>query len=317
MMCTCPKCHAKIELELPEVTEAGTPASCPACNARFTVHRESFGGRALRKTSEISCAVCGSELGSQMHCAACGAQFPDYLVPTLGRRRSRRDTKKVKLKTSPFPQAQKPHSQLPSLEMSMKPEAAKSPAHAPAGARRPKILLVAAGVLVLAAVIAAGSVFFLKIKAEKAYAKSFVLATYCIQTGYDRALKASARISGEWKGKMDQGQPYAARPNLEEERDFGIINNKLDPAVRNLGQAPEKFASCNEKLSKLQAVYNKLRTLVLAPGNSQQAFADSTGKLEADYRQAVKEYKSGLPQEIMEELVSASLKFKGLRPLLR
>ena len=317
MMCTCPKCHAKIELELPEVTEAGTPGACPACNARFMVHRESFGGRALRKSNEISCAHCGSELGPQMHCMVCGAQFPDYLVPTLGRKRARRVSKKIKLDTSPFPQTQRVTSQLPSLEMSMRPEAAKALPVYPSSTRRAKPLLVAVSLLLVVALVAAGSVFYLKIKAEKAYAKNFVLATYCIQTGFDRGLKSTARISAEWKGKMDAGQAYSARPSPDDERDFGIISRKLTPVLGKLTPAPEKFASCNDRLNKLQAVYNNLRSLVLAPGNSQQIFADTSSKLENDYRLAVKEYKTGMPQEIMEELVSASLKFKGLRPLLR
>ena len=117
MTCTCPKCHQKIELDLPEVTEAGTSAVCPACNTRFSVYKESFGGRALRKSSEISCATCGNELGCGTHCSSCGAQFPDYLVASLSRKRARRQLKKITLKTSPFPRKQKAMTPLPSLGM--------------------------------------------------------------------------------------------------------------------------------------------------------------------------------------------------------
>jgi len=315
MMCTCPKCHATIELDLPEVTEAGTSATCPACNARFSVHRESFGGRALRKTGEISCAACGSELGSQTHCAACGAQFPDYLVVTLGRRRARRESKKLKLKTSPFPQAPKSSTQLPSLDMSLRPESALPLPEPKSGGSRTSPLAITA--LVLVALIGAGVFFYLKNEAEKTYAKNFVLATYCIQTGVDRALKSNARMAAEWKLKTDAGLPYVARPSLDDERDFGIISGKIDALSQKLTKAPKKFAPCGEKLGKIQAVFTKLNTLALSPGNSLQALSDSSTKLDAEYKLAVKEYKSGMPDEIMEELVSASQRFKGLRPMLR
>jgi DNA-directed RNA polymerase subunit RPC12/RpoP len=315
MMCTCPKCHATIELDLPEVTEAGTTASCPACNARFSVHRESFGGRALRKSGEISCAACGSELGSQTHCAACGAQFPDYLVVTLGRRRARRDSKKLKLKTSPFPQAPKSSTQLPSLDMSLRPEAATPlPGKKLAGSKTSNIAVTA---LVLVALIGTGVFFYLKNEAEKTYAKNFVLATYCVQTGVDKALKSNTRIAAEWKLKADAGQPYVARPSLDDERDFGIISGKISALSQKLTKAPKKFASCGEKLDKLQAVFTKVHALAQAPGSSLQALSDSSAKLDAEYKVAVKEYKSGMPDEIMDELVSASQRFKGLRPLLR
>jgi len=317
MMCTCPKCHATIELDLPEVTEAGTSAACPACNARFSVHRESFGGRALRKSGEISCASCGSELGSQTHCTACGAQFPDYLVVSLGRRRARRESKKLKLKTSPFPQAPKSSSQLPSLGMSLKPEDGTRPGQEASDSRRPKTSARTISLLVLVALIGAGVFFYLKIQAEKTYAKNFILTTYCVQTGVDKALKSNARIAAEWKLKADAGQPYVARPGLDDERDFGIISGKIDSLAQKLTDAPKKFAPCAEKLGKLQAVFTKLHALALAPGNSLQGLNDSSSKLDAEYKLAVKEYKAGMPDEIMEELVSASQRFKGLRPLLR
>lgn len=85
---TCPKCHANIELEVShsDVTEAGTTASCPACKAHLTLFKESFGGRALRKSDEVSCSHCGGQLGAELHCQSCGVPFPDYLVTALGKK---------------------------------------------------------------------------------------------------------------------------------------------------------------------------------------------------------------------------------------
>ena len=318
MTCTCPKCHQKIELDLPEVSEAGTAAACPSCNARFTVFRESFGGRALRKASEISCAACGSELGAEMHCTSCGAQFPDYLVISLGRKRSRRETKKVKLKTSPFPKREGTTAQLPSLGMSMSPDgAAKAHPVAAAGSRYPKPVVLTVALLVVLALVAGGSMFYLKNKQEKSYAKNFVLATYCLQAGYDRSLKACARIATEWKAKTEAGQPYQARASMDDERELGIIGSKFESALGKLATPPEKFAACGENLNRLQAIYAKAHALILAPGTSMQGFTDAVAKLNGDYKLAAKGYSTGLPSEIKSELSSTSLKFKTLRPLIQ
>jgi DNA-directed RNA polymerase subunit RPC12/RpoP len=317
MMCTCPKCHAKIELDLPEVTEAGTPGACPACSARFNVFRESFGSRALHKTGEISCASCGGELGPQLHCPSCGARFPDVLVVSMGRKRVRKESKKVKLTSSPLPQKQSSASQtsqLPTLEMSMRPEEARPVL--PILSRSPRQTMIVSLVL-LVVLIAGGSVLFLKYKAEKRYARNFVMATFCLQTGIDKAFKSSARISGEWKQKVDAGQPYTAHASTEDDRDFGILSGKLDAALNNMAQPPKKYSSVSERLAKLQAVYAKGRGLVLTPGNSLQSFSENAAKLDTEYKQAAREFKSGIPPEILKELAAASLKLKGLRTLLR
>jgi uncharacterized protein YbaR (Trm112 family) len=318
MICTCPKCHGQIELDLPEVTEAGTTAACPACNGKFNVHRESFGGRALRKPHEISCASCGNQLGPELHCSSCGAQFPDYVVVSTGRRKVRRTGKKVKLKFSPFPQPAKSATQLPTLDMAMRPEAAgKTAPKSAVVSRLPKGLVIAISLLVLVIAAAAGTYLYQKQQAEELYAKNFVLASFCIQTGFERAQKASTRILAEWKEKTDAGQFYAPRPSLDDDRDFGIIGSKYDQALGKLSPVPEKFANSMERLNKLQGPYNKLRSLVMAPGNSQPNFAEAKTKIEAEYKQAIRDYRSGMPEVMLEKLTSESLKFKGLKVLLQ
>jgi hypothetical protein len=315
MTCTCPKCHAIIELDLPEVTDTAAPAACPACNTRFNLYRESFGARALHRSGEISCASCGSILGPQMHCASCGAQFPDYLVASLGRKKVRKEGKKLQLRTSPFPKRTSTVNHVPTLEMSMRPEVATT-ARTTSSSKYPKPLVMVSCALVLIALIAGGSAWYLKNKTEKAYAKNFILATYCLQIGIEKALKSSTRISTDWKQKQASGQTYTPRPTVVEERDFTIINNKLDPALQDLTVTPEKFAGCAEKLDKFKAVYAKLHSLVVTPGNSLPNFTDMANKADAENQQAIKEFRSGMPDEMIRELNNASLKFKILRPLL-
>jgi len=317
MKCTCPKCHAKIELDLPEVTEAGTTALCPDCNARFNVFRESFGGRALRKTSELSCAPCGSELGAQLHCPTCGAQFPDYLVVSLGRKKVRRATTKIKLKSSPLHRPDKAMSQLPSLEMSMKGEPLPSMAAGPSVGKYRKSVTIAVCLLVAVVLAAAGSMYYAKYQEEKEFVRNFVTATYGVQVGTDKSLKAGAHIAADWKVKLDAGESFRPRLSMDDERELGIVHSKIETASANLSKCPEKFSICNEKLAKLRAVYNKAHALILAPGNSLQNFTDISNKIDAEYRQAAKEFKAAMPEEMMDELITASRRYKGLRPLLK
>jgi hypothetical protein len=312
MKCTCPKCHADIELELPEVTEEGIPGSCPACKAHLTIHTESFGGRAYRKSSEISCASCGNQLGPKMYCQSCGTPFPSYLVASLGRKRTRRKSTKIKLKSSPF----KSNTRTSALDMSdilARSAALKEFEKSPTKSKK----IIATSLAVLLALAVVGAAFYFKKVPEQKYTRNFVMATYVIQVGADKSRKVCQRIATDWKAKTDAGQTYIPRASADEEKDLNTIRIKLDSAKANLTVEPNKFKDCTEKLEKLENSYSKLSTLALSPGNSLQAFTDSTSKLDNEYKQVSKKFKLTIPGEMLEDLNLASKKFRGLRPLLQ
>lgn len=318
MKCTCPKCHGKIELVLPQVTEEGAPASCPACKAHFTVHMESFGGRALRKSGEISCASCGEELGPQIHCASCGKPFPDYLVAGLGRKKARGKITQFKLASSPFKKHYKPASQLPTLEAAMAQENVAASRRQDAVAKRyPKNLVLAASVIVALALIAAGAGLYSKWKAETSYMKNYARATYVIQVGTDMSRKTCLKIASDWKANLDAGKNITPRASKDDEKELQSVRAKLDLIKAKLSQEPEKFKSCNEKLAKFEGPYNNLQSLTVSPGNSLAGFTETLNKIDVEYKQAANQFKAGLPDELMKELQSASKKYRELRPLFK
>jgi hypothetical protein len=318
MKCSCPKCHAKIELDLLDAAEEGTSASCPECKAGFTVHRESFGARALRKSGDISCASCGNELGPQLRCQTCGLPFPDYLVAGVGRKRARRSATKLKLKSSPLPKPAKTISQLPTLENALRQESHASAKKEKVSAGGSfKILKIAVGVIVLLALIGGGTAIYFQKMAEANYMRNFTLATYGVQLGADKSRKVCQRIAADWKAKSDAGQSFTPRPSVEEIKGLNSIKVKIESVKAKLIEEPDKFKNCNENLVKIQAAYDRLQSLALLPGNSLPAFTDASNKLDGEYNQAASQFKAAVPPELMEELRSASLKYRGLRPLLK
>ena len=85
MNCSCPKCSAKIEIDISLVYEKSAGIRCVECNKHFWIYKESFGGRALKKCGEIYCVKCGSELNHTVACPSCGTLYPDYLVVQTSR----------------------------------------------------------------------------------------------------------------------------------------------------------------------------------------------------------------------------------------
>ncbi|WP_183362438.1 hypothetical protein [Geomonas limicola] len=297
-----------------EIPEAGTVAPCPACNVKLNIYRESFGSRALHRTGNVSCAVCGAELGPHLHCQTCGACFPDFLVAQVGKRKARRQSKKLSLSFSPLPARQKRAVQLPSLDAALHPEAVKGPARK--GAGMPKTLQLAIALAVIIALGVGGTFYYFKMEAEKKYAKNYALAAFCLQAGIERAQKTGVRMATEWKQRQDAGQSYTPRLSIDDERGFGLVESKLDQAMGKLGKAPESFGDCTPALGKLRTVYDKWHGQVQTPGNSLQAFNDNSAKIEQEYNKAIRDFKTSLPGKMREELTSASVKLKLLRPLV-
>lgn len=315
MKCTCPKCQGKIDLALNVVSEEGTTASCPVCKATITVFSESFGGRALRKTGEITCAACGEDLGPQMHCEHCGTSFPQYLVACQGRKKAPKKAK-VKLKSSPFKRSSKP-ADFASLDAAM--SGSPLPKKLPAGGGKPlpKGVALALTVVLIMAAAAGGYFYYTKKKVEAAYMKNYARTVYGIQVGINMSRTVCQKMATEWKTSVDSGKVYTPRINMDDERELQAISGKLDSIKSKCAVEPEKFKGSNDKFARLEGTYKKMQGLALSPGTSLPAFTESMTKIEGDYKRAANEFKSSISPEIMEELQSASKIYRDLRPLLK
>ncbi|HJV64821.1 MAG TPA: hypothetical protein VJ550_03710 [Geomonas sp.] len=319
MTCNCPKCLATIDVDLPEFGDEGTSASCPACNATFYIHPESFGGRALRKTGEVSCAACGGQLGPHMHCPNCGLPFPGYLVVSLSKKPPRRKVSKIRITSSPIKKRKQSSMNLPTLEAAMRQEepAKISLARVKVKVGSRKLPVIVVSVLLVLAAAAGGGFFYLKKQAETAYKNNFVIAAYGIQVTADRSRAVCQKLAADWKTKTDAGQAFTPRPSLDDDRDLNQIKLKIEATKGKIAEEPAKFKGCNDKLNRLDLASAKLRTFALSPGNALPAFNDSLAKADNSYKQAANEFKAGLPQELMEALSNGAQKYKGLRPLLK
>ena len=310
MKCTCPKCRADIEIDLPAVTEKGSPTACPACRARLYVHRESFGGRAHRMTGEISCAPCGELLGPDTYCYACGAPYPDYLVVSQG--------------SKPAPPRGKQKSTavfIPSGVPSRPSQGQYVPkqTHAKTGSARglnKKVLATALGLLLVVALAAAGFVVYSRSKAEKAYADSFVKLTYCIHSGQVKSLQLCTKIAEDWKAN-GRGHGAPLRVGMDEEKDFALLDSEIETLQAKMSKPPEKYRKSNEMLAKLKGSAQKMRSLAFAHSPSPDSLVDATAKLDTEYRKTVREFKSAIPGDLVQELQSASQRYKPLQTMFK
>lgn len=307
MTCSCPKCHAQVEVDLSKIPESGTFIPCPECKSRFWVNKETYARRALIKEGRIYCDICGKELDHKIVCSACGVMYPDYYL--------------VQASRPPLRQVEK--LDLFSLSFTLKPA---TPTYSYAyttytGAKKsseksPKVFLKRVGLLALVALLAVGMAYLYHInKVEKQYAKNYMRALYTIKTGTDLSLNTCAKISAEWKTKMDAGQSFVPRISEGDESRLNTVKTATDNFMQKLNETPKKYIDSKEKLTNLYGVYTKVHTLAVAPSGSLPGFTGLTSKSQGDFNVAVKELKGSLPTKLAEELQIARVKYKGLKDI--
>jgi ribosomal protein L33 len=303
MTCSCPKCHAQIEIDLSRIPENGTFTPCPECKSRFWINKESFARMALKKEGKSYCDKCGKELAHIIVCAACGVMYPDYYL--------------VQASKPPLRQVEKPD--LFSVGFTLRPAVKQNYIYT--GGRKTeagpsKSLFLKIGMLALVALLAAGTSFYIHIKKmEQLYARNYMRALYTMKVGTDLSLNTCAKLSAEWKTSMDAGRNYTPHISTDDESRLNSVKDTTDRFMQTLNEPPKKFIGSKEKLANLYGMFTKAYTLAVTPSGSLSSFTESSGKSQNDFNAAVQDLKGGLPPELSAELKIAKAKYKGLKEI--
>jgi hypothetical protein len=308
--CSCPKCSAKIELELAAVNDGTTSQKCPECKASFVLTRESFASRAARHVGEINCALCGAGLDHFQYCPSCKALYPDYYAaefPDAVKKRARQKRDMFGgLKNISFQLAS---SKAPSLDYQpvlLDSEAWQEPV--PSTGKRITGKVVAA--VVVLAVIAIGAVYYNNHQSKKDFVKSYILALYGTKSGTDLSIKVCKQIAADWAVK---GLTTPPRALVDDENQLNKIKSQTDKYLQKLNDPPSAYLDSNEKLKQLNSLYNKLNTAALNPTGTITSLTELTQKTETEFQAAADILKKGLPAELSDELKVAKLKYRGMK----
>lgn len=303
MTCSCPKCHAQIEVDLSKIPENGTFSPCSECKGRFWINKESYARMALKKEGNTYCDKCGKELDHQIVCAECGVMYPDYYL--------------VQASKPPRRQVEKPDL----FSMSFTLKQAPKESYAYTGAKRSvagpsKAIFAKVGLLVLVALLVVGAGYFFHTqKMDNQYAKNYMRALYSIKVGTDLSLSTCAKLTAEWKTSTDAGQKYAPHIIAEDESRLNGVKETTDIIMQKLNKPPKKFVDSKEKLAKLYGAYAKVHALAVSPSGSLPSFTDSASKSQSEFNIALQELKGSLPPELSAELQLAKVKYKGLKDI--
>jgi hypothetical protein len=299
MICSCPKCHIDIDVDLAQIPEQGANPACPECKSRFWVSQEPFALRAFKKEGKIYCLECDRELGVLNFCQGCKAQYPGYWV-VQSTRPVRRRIEKPAFSINLLPKPQK------------KARVIAETISSGDGVGRPILAKVGGLALALMLVVAAG-VYFVNSKLEREYSENFVIAVYGIKSGTDRSLKNFSSVVADWQSKTFTGGNFNLSVTSKEEADLRTIKNEIDQIMAKLDSPPPKFSQTNEKLTRLYTFYTQLHALNLNPPKSYVEFTDSVSRIEKNFDLTARELKTTLPGELAEELLKAGTKYKNLK----
>jgi uncharacterized protein YbaR (Trm112 family) len=303
MTCSCPKCHAQIELDLSRVPESGIFYPCPECKSRFWITKESYARMALKKEGGTYCDKCGKELDNIIVCTACGVMYPDYYL--------------VQAAKPPRRQVEKPD--LFSMSFTLKPATKQNYVYTGAKktvARPSKPLFAKAGLLTLVALLAVGMGYFYHIKkAEHQFATNYMRALYTIKSGTDMSLNKCAKISAEWKMSINAGERFAPHISAEDESRLNQVKDSTDRFMQKLNEPPKKFIDSKKKITKLYEAYTKAHALAVAPSGTLPGFTDSASKTQSEFIAAVQDLKGSLPPALSAEFQIAKAKYRGFNDI--
>lgn len=312
MNCSCPKCSAQIVIDLSQIPEGEASNTCPECKSHYVLTRESFARRAYRKKGDINCAECGELLGHTLHCPECKSLYPEYLVaefPDAARKRaSQKRDLFSSLKIISF--EWRPKTTPTSGYKPLRKDSARTPKTA--SLKRKKVI-AAVTALVILALTAIGVSFYLQNQAKKQYAATYVMALYGIKTGTDLSLKACAKISADWRAKVDAGQTSPPRIMSEDEVKLTKVRAQTDKYLQKMTKPPSIFAKANENITRLNEIYVKLQSAALNPSSTLSGFDSLVNKSDNDFKLVAIDVKKDLSAELLTEFEIGKSKYRGLK----
>lgn len=307
MRCTCPKCNSNINLELPDVPESGAYIKCTECRAKLLVRKESFAGKACWKSEETSCIHCGSHLAHSIVCPNCSTLFPDYIVNQPSRWKQS-ETEWWKIFESPT-RSRKPAINQACLNAKIKNTSIS-------GASYSKSSLVKAGITLLILVIIITGVGSYRIfQARQKYSEDFFLALYGIKTGSTMCFQSCSTISNAWNNNISTGRNNIPAINTDNFNKLQKIKAKVDVVMQRIENPPSKYFSSKVKLDNVYNIYSKLYVTTTSGKNNYNDFKNSISELDNNFSKAIVDFKSTIPQKLVDDFKIAQAKHKGLKDI--
>ncbi|MDD2732592.1 MAG: hypothetical protein PHF56_01520 [Desulfuromonadaceae bacterium] len=316
MVCVCPACTEKTEVNLAQMPEQLFVITCSSCANQIHVIRESCACRAKRKSFEINCTHCGKLLDKHAHCISCGKSFPDFYV-TVDPEKARSESRKAYLK--------KVWATITGLNVSFKPSF-KSTRHNAASSYSPtrtrsgestllsrKYMVPALGIFAAIALCAGGVFAYKTYTAGQMYAENYIKALYCIKTGVDSNLKKCVSNKVEWETASASGRSFLPSSNLNEETKAAKLRTEIDKNLQLLHAPPKKYSQADTKLKEIYKIYLEAESLTQARPASLGELSRSIDTLDKKMSQASQELKSNLFGSLKQELEKAKLKYRGLK----
>lgn len=306
MNCFCPKCSATITPDLRELPDDGAFLKCPECNTGFSLQRESFAKRALRKGAQISCAECGSPVGTTIHCHICHALYPDYYVTETSSAAKKKLDRLIAAMNRPrhkVAQATQPHETRQMSAATPTVQGTKP---------RGKSLQFAITVIVLLALLGGGGFYYYQDKTEKEYAEKYVRTLFIIKTAADLNIRLSTKFVNDWQASR---APNAPGLTAQELKSLKSAKSDVEIQMTRIDNAPQKLSPSRDAISAYHASYLKLHALTVSSPASLDSFASSAKRLEDNFRRAGKELKSGMPEKIAVTFKENLTKYTTLQEL--
>lgn len=287
----CPQCGLSRQFIVEGTAKNVTGQRCRRCATKFSIKKVSARRKDFRGKT-IFCSACGFEFLFSTECPSCKVPFTEYLLVSTERPR----------KTTGSPARNLPKD-VERLAFQCLRSATLRLRSIPV-----RIRVVSTVIVLVLALLAAGSNYYNYQEDERNYLKNYVLTLYGINSGFDRASNISSDLVAESLRAGIAGY-YPTGAVSEKLEELTTVQTEVARLMERLTNPPESLAEAGARLQQLYFIYKRQYSLVLAPHGRVDEYERSLRETRAEFLLALMQCKASFPSQLRNEVKKSGTRY--------
>ncbi len=291
MMLPCPRCGQENPIA-PGSADRAYHATCTRCGSPFAaegayaVHRDFRG-------MTVYCGQCGRRFPFAASCPSCATLFAGYLLVAPD------ESRHTVISSGWRPSAAK---------LQPRREPSRPTAHR-TGTAIPLRLRIGAAILAVVLIpLLAGMVLHHRRQAERAYLKNYVLALYCMKSGFDHDNAFSSGYLTDWRNSAERNLTPPLQ-DMDSLSTLESIKGEVDKIMGRLNDPPEQLRDAGSLLGRLYDDYNRQYALVRQPSGSINSYDRSLQAAQQGFSTDLEQLRASLPAPLRAQVTKDARKY--------
>lgn len=287
----CPKCGLGRQFLIEGTAQTISGQRCRRCATKITVKRISARRKDFRGKTVV-CPACGADFLFSRACPSCTAPFQNFLLVC-----SERPRKKTAIPAGKLPK-----------DLEWRASQWLNSATLLFGNIPVRIRVFSAVIVLVLALLAAGSSYFSHRQDERDYLKNYVLALYGIKSGFDRGSNISSDLVSESRRAGVPGY-YPTGAVSEQLEELATVQAEVDRLMERLKNPPKSLADAKARLQVIYFIHKRHYSLLSAPRGSVDEYERRQRETREEFLHALLQCKTSFPPQLRTEVKKSGARY--------